>query len=79
MAASVFTKASVSEIQNKLEFTISCKVGHLRNSAFIITRKDFYKLSSLARVLKFIEIFHISWCDFVIKMVEAPRVISLHA
>lgn len=77
----MFITASSSEIQNKsfgLEFKISYKVGPLRNSAFNITRKEFYSFSKLARVLIFIEIFHTSWCDFVIKMVERLIVLPLH-
>lgn len=72
MQTSMLTEASSSEIQNKsfsLAFKISCKVGPSRNSAFSITRKEFYRFSKLARVLKFIENFHISWYDFVIEMV----------
>lgn len=72
MQTSMLTEASPSEIQNKSfhsEFKISCKVGPLRNSAFSITKKEFYRFSKLARVLKLIENFHISWYDFVIEVV----------
>jgi len=80
MQASMFTKASSSEIQNKsfsLEFKTNYEVGPLRSSAFRNTRKEFYRFSKLTGVLKFIETFHISWYDFVIKMVKGCIVLPL--
>lgn len=81
MEDSIFTKASCSENHKKpfsLGFKISCEVGPLRNAVLNITRKEFYRFSKLARVLKLVEKFHINWCDFVIKMAKGPMVLPLH-
>lgn len=63
MDASMFTKASSSEIQTKsfsLDFKISCKASPLRYSAFRMIRKGFYSSPNLPE-LKFIENFQLVW------------------
>lgn len=63
MDASIFTKASSSEIHTKpltLDFKINFKSGSLRYSAFRMVRKGFYSSPNLPE-LKYIKNFQLMW------------------